>query len=269
VGRSNSERATIRRKKKNRPLAEEWFWAEVLRTLPKAEAKFRKEFPHATLPSSHDWSLGVKSILYLASKPDVIMPVDAWLREPEDSLQAEIQKHQIELHKDFADFYRFFPDYTLFLMRFVRQRIGDIKRQPVREFLLRRRGGHFLAVGKPNGRFSKALKALSLPGLKLTPVSLQMPRNMTFEQWLEVGKALAQLSDAANETESDSQLHSILEAEEKQLVDAIERESGKRLGERDRKEIYHAVRQELRRLSRLPKPEMTKKTKRKVGSELV
>jgi len=240
----------------------------VLRTLPKAEAKFRKQFPDGPIPSPPQWSLWFQSVLQLASNPEIVQPADWWLKPPTDFLGAEIRKDQIRLHTDFVDCYRFFPDYTLFMMQFVRDRIRQIKRHPLRNFLLRHRGGNFLTTGKTDGSLAKLFNDIAIPGVKFTSRGLKITGDMTFEQWKAGLKALLRLADATNATAlatEVNQLRAISEAEEKEIVDAIERESGKPIAKKDRKrrkEIYHAVREELRRLNRLPKPGVMQKNRK-------
>ena len=227
--------------------------------LPKAEAKFGKQYPDAPVPSPTQWNLWFRSVLQLASDPEIVQPADWWSKPATDSLSGEIRKEQIRLHTDFVDCYRFFPDYTLFTMQFVRERIRQIKRHPLRNFLLRHRGGNFLAKGQADGALSSLLKDISILGVKFTPVGLEIKGDMTLEQWKAGLKALLRLGDATKETGialDVNQLRSISQAEEKEIVEAIERESGKPIANKDRKsrkEIYHAVREELRRLNRLPK----------------
>lgn len=246
-------------RKKNRPQANDWFWAEVLRTLPKAEAKFRKQYPDAPIPSAAQWKLWFPSVLQLANDPEVVQPADWWLEPRTDPFGAEIREDQIRLHTDFVDCYRFFPDYTLFMMQFVRERIRQIKRHPLRNFLLRHRGGNFLAKGNIDGSLAKGFNDIAIPGVKFTSRGLKITGDMTFEQWKAGLRTLLRLADATNETAIATelnQLRAISKAEEKEIVDAIERESGKPIakkGRKSRKEIYHAVREELRRLKRLPK----------------
>jgi hypothetical protein len=255
-------------KKKHRPFALEWFWAEILRSFPKAEAKFRKQYVGASIPSVEQWNHWFPQLLQLAYDPEIVQPADSWLKTPIDSLESEIQQYQIQLHTDFADCYRFFPDYTLFVMQFVRERIRQIKKHPLREFLLRHPGGNFLAKGRADGSLAKLFKDIEIPGVKFTTVGLEIKDNVKFEDWKAGLEALMRLDDATKETPITSevnQVRSISDAEEKEIIDAIERESGKPItnrGPKVRKEMFHAVREELRRLNRLPKPVLMQKNRR-------